>query len=220
MRPVKIELEEKADKPHQDEGIRDHRRPFVEGLGVLVNVPEELPPDQLPDHDRSQHQERDQRQQPGTAQRAQPAAGLLVSEAAATFAASPTRVPASRSMNTTNNGKLSNSAAAAEQGESGPGRRVTADGQEAAEHRAQETTGTDEGEKAARLPRIEDLVGIGPELRDRDGKGHTQPDVVERRQPICGRDRRDRRRAPARAREGESRPGSASAAAPSPPARE
>jgi hypothetical protein len=65
------------------------------------------------------------------------------------------------------------------QGESGPGKTGHSGRQQPAEHGSQETSGTDESEKAARLPRIEDLVGIGPELRDRYGKGHTQPNIVE-----------------------------------------
>jgi hypothetical protein len=65
------------------------------------------------------------------------------------------------------------------QGESGPGKTGHPRGQQSPEHRTQETTRTDESEKAARLPWIEDLVGIGPELRDRYGKCHTQPNIVE-----------------------------------------
>ena len=77
------ELEEKTGDADEDEGIRDHRGAFVKGLGVLVDVPEELPSDELSDHHRSQHQKRDQRQQPGPAQCAQPAPRFVVSETAA-----------------------------------------------------------------------------------------------------------------------------------------
>ena len=176
------ELEEEPDQPHGDEGQTDHRGPLVEQARVLLHVPVELPLHELADDDRRQHEEPDQGQQPRAPERPQTAAGIVVTARGRPGRGG--RGPAPVPFDQQDQDRYHHhDRRRAEQGVAGPQDPGQLDSQKAPEDRAEESARPDEREQPAGLPGVEDLIGIGPELRNRDGKCHSEPHVVDDRHP-------------------------------------